>query len=148
MIDDELLQNTSSRVDTEASTGHNFVDLKTEEGRSSKTSVSMHNHTLCHNSERSLDQYPFSEPENVVRILQIRRTNQNGANMPTTGGIFDYVRVVSSCVSPMGCEIKGRKFGRTYSPLLMALFTFFFIFKHIPFFLCQCSRLISAQIWH
>jgi len=77
------------------STGHNFVELKAEEDRPSETSVSMHNHSLCRNSERSLDQYPLSEPENVIRILQIRRTNQNGANMPPTGGVFKYLASIS-----------------------------------------------------
>jgi hypothetical protein len=80
-----------SRVDTEVSTGHDFVELKTEEDRSSETSVSMHNHTLCQNSERSRDQYPPSEPERIIRIFQIRRTKQNGANMSPTGGVFNYV---------------------------------------------------------
>jgi hypothetical protein len=37
MIGYELLQNTRSRVDTEASTRHNLVDLKTEESRSLKS---------------------------------------------------------------------------------------------------------------
>jgi len=58
--------------------------MKTEEGRSSETLVSIHSHTLYRNSEPSLDQYALLEPENVIRILQIRRTKQNGPNMTPT----------------------------------------------------------------